>query len=111
MAVSTDKLTSLLEDQRQALLSGDFETLNRIAPALEATISKVATTGLTPQNAGALRRSAQRNAQLLIAARDGIAQARQFIKGPPQEHALSVYTAQGDRTATADGRAKDLRRL
>ena len=111
MVPASHKVLSLLEAQRQALLTGDLRTLDRLAPTLETALSKVATTGLDPQIAEGVRHAARLNARLLSAARDGIKQARRLIQGSPTDQSLSVYTANGERAATATGKPRDLRCL
>lgn len=70
--VAIEKIDDLLEDERTALLSGDLAALQGIAERKEALLQELAHARPGGDALKALRRKAERNAELLEAATKGL---------------------------------------
>lgn len=87
-----DSLTALLEEQRQALLTGDLAVLDQLPDRLERAMRDLAQTRPDAAELAHLAQMAARNARLVLSARDGLALARRDI-GPAGQ--LTTYDAMG----------------
>ena len=70
--VTIEEIDALLEDERTALLSGDLAALGGIAERKEALVAALAKSRPEGEALRALRRKAERNAELLEAATKGL---------------------------------------
>jgi hypothetical protein len=67
-----EEIEALLDDERTALLSGDLAALGDIAARKEALAAGLSATPLDGDTLKALRRKAERNAELIEAAMKGV---------------------------------------
>jgi hypothetical protein len=88
-----EKLETLLDLAAAALIAGDFDSLTRLTPQIEA--QDLATTDR--KTAEVLQGKAQRNARLLDAATRGVKAARlrlnEVVRGPT----LTTYDSRGQK--------------
>lgn len=85
---------TLLDEQRQALLSGDLAVLDRLPDRLERAMRDLADERPSPEALTQLAHAAAHNARLILAARDGLARARRDIAPATP---LTTYDGQGRR--------------
>lgn len=97
-------VTTLMERQRQALLTGDLAALAPLPERLEQALQRLTATHPDQRHLDVVQAAARHNAQLLLAAQRGLAQtrARQARHGAPP---LTTYDASGRQAgAPEDGR-------
>lgn len=94
------ELEKLLDQTRDALISGDFSDLERFAAAVETLT--ISLPQLDRPMAERLRRKADRNAKLLQAATRGIKAARQRLSEVSSCPRLTTYDAKGRRAVLPD---------
>lgn len=85
---------SLLEEQRQALLTGNLAALDALPDRLEQAMRRLSDDRPGLEALMALAGAAARNAELVLCARAGLARARRDIAPPAP---LTTYDAQGRR--------------
>ena len=96
-----EALEELLLDSREALLAGDMAAIEALTLALESELRLAEAANLPPKPwLDYLRALALQNDQLLMAAREGLAAARQRLL--PQGEPLSTYDAKGQRAKIKD---------
>lgn len=91
-ADSVATLTELLDQQRAALLLGDVIALSRLPERLEMAMRRLADDPGDPASLAGLAQRAAHNAQLMQAARDGLARA---TRDRAPVAALTTYDARG----------------
>jgi hypothetical protein len=98
-AVTT--ISGLLDQQRQALLTGDFKALDQLPDRLERAMRHLLDSrpdGVTLSN---VTRKAADNARLLVSAREGLSRAR---RDATETRPLTTYDASGrQQTAPTAG--------
>ena len=100
---AAEALEELLEKEREAILDGRFDSLERLAAEKERLVTSVAESG-APGLVG-LRVRAERNSALLEAMGAGVKAAIRQIEGLRGLGApLQTYDASGQRTAMAGPR-------
>lgn len=97
------QIDAMMDAMHQAIISADFEHLQRLAPDLEAALI-----GLGPEaERSAMRRlqaKAQRNSQAALAASKGVRAAIQRLEDVRQTAAgLMTYNENGKRPAPSGG--------
>lgn len=85
---------TLLEQQKQALLSGDLAALALLPDRFEQAMRQLADDRPKPEAMTDLAQAAARNARLVLSAHEGLARARRDITPPGT---LTTYDAQGRR--------------
>lgn len=90
-------LRSLLEQQKQALLSGDLAALALLPDRLERAMRQLADDRPMPEAMTDLAQAAALNARLVLSAHEGLARARRAITPPGT---LTTYDAQGRTQAS-----------
>jgi hypothetical protein len=87
-------ITTEMEAQRDALLSGDFARLDGMETRLAQAVDRLETAGLSQHDLAMIATLAARNARLLDAARAGAARARSRVLAGSHP-ALTTYDAHG----------------
>ncbi len=90
---------ALLDQQRQALLSGDLAALEQMPDRLTRALDALADQRLPPAMLTRLQAAAGHNARLLLAAQRGLAQTRGRASDD-RAAALTTYDAAGQRMST-----------
>jgi hypothetical protein len=85
-------LSSLLDQQRQALLTGNLKLLDQLPDRLEQAMRKLAEAQTDAMDLTPLAKAAERNARLVLSAREGLARARRDITPATP---LTTYDALG----------------
>jgi hypothetical protein len=93
-------VSTLLEQQKQALLTGDLKLLDQLPDRLEQAMRKLAEAQTDAMDLTPLAKAAERNARLVLSARDGLARARRDIAPATP---LTTYDAQGRRQPPSSG--------
>lgn len=88
------EITSVMEEQRRALLAGDFAALDGAELRLSQAAGRLNAAGLSRDDLETLAALAARNARLLAAARSGLDQVR-ARRGGGVTPALMTYDARG----------------
>ncbi len=94
-------LLELMDEVQRSLRAGDFSELPQLTAAMEAAEAQAG--GASPEELRQIRRLAERNARMLMAARRGIKAARRRI-----DEVMSVargrvaYDRQGQRIGESD---------
>jgi hypothetical protein len=91
---AADTVSELLQQQHDALLTGDLKILGRMAPVLERAFERLRRDGGGMEDVARIRSVAARNARLLLAARSGIAAARGHLQSARSSE-LTTYGADG----------------
>jgi hypothetical protein len=94
------RVSELMEAQRDALLTGDLTALARLADDLDRALHALARSEPPAAQLARLRATATRNAQMITAARRGVAQVRTLLH-PAAPVALTTYGADGRQQSTA----------
>jgi hypothetical protein len=102
-------LEGLLSQTRKALLAGDILELASLADGLEATLAQGTPKSLA--EAQVIKRMAQENDQLLIAALKGVRSARQRLRDLSEQGRFSTYESNGKRHQPGLGNMLPARRL
>lgn len=100
----------VLDRERAAILSGRFDTLERLVPEKERLADRLARKGADHPELDRLRARAERNARLLEAMRNGLNDARaqlNALRGTTQD--LQTYDATGRKTNLGAPRPTDRR--
>lgn len=90
-------LDDLLDQTRDALIAGNLAALADLAPRVEALAEILPQ--IDRQSADRLRRKADRNAKLLLAATRGVRSAQQRLSEIVAGSTLVTYDARGRREA------------
>ncbi|PYE84567.1 flagellar biosynthesis protein FlgN [Pseudoroseicyclus aestuarii] len=105
---ATDRALALLERERRALLSADWEALDRIAPLkarLAETLGAQPEAGLTPRRLAEIRRAAGRNGAIMTAAMEGLRDgARRLQEIRRAQSGFSSYDSAGRQARVASTR-------
>ncbi|MCV6598377.1 MAG: hypothetical protein OIF40_14985 [Mangrovicoccus sp.] len=99
--VDTHDINALLETERQAVLQGDFPTLERLQAHKAALLARLSNRRMElDQSSGAdLQQKALRNQRLLSSAARGIANTQQRLQELRNaQSGAPSYTARGQRT-------------
>ena len=100
--LDAEALLTLLETERAAIRTGDFEGLEALAARKANLAARLADDPPARGLAVRLDRALARNARLLSAACDGIRAAQARLTALRDvRRGLSLYTASGDRTTVA----------
>lgn len=99
-AAALSTLETVLEEQKRALLAADFDALTGIPERLEQAIERLSSHPPPASDLARLAARAAGNAQLIEAARRGIARTRRRIEGKAGP-ALTTYDARGHRLPDA----------
>jgi flagellar biosynthesis/type III secretory pathway chaperone len=103
--VTIEGIDELLEDERRALLSGDLMALSSIADRKEALAQQLSGTKPAGPELVALRRKAERNAELLEAATKGLRSVtRRLAEIQRANGPLETYGQDGTRHTLGAGR-------
>lgn len=94
------RVSDLMDAQRAALLTGDLTALARLAEDLDRALRTLAQSEPPAAQLARLRDAAARNAQMLAAARRGVAQVRSLLH-PEAPVALTTYGADGRQQPAA----------
>jgi flagellar biosynthesis/type III secretory pathway chaperone len=97
-----DSLTDVLDRESQAVLTGDFARLTRLADEKERMLRAVSKMPVDGQRLAGLRKHFERNQDLLQAAARGIRAASARLTAPP-EVTLQTYDNAGRRSTAATG--------
>lgn len=108
-AATVTRIEALLTSQRTALLAGDLAALDGMAQSLGMAMQSLHGAQLPADGLARLRAAAARNAQLLSAARGGVAEARAHLASQ-SETALTTYDAAGRQRARGPGARTLVRR-
>ncbi len=108
--MTADPLLTLLQDQKDALLRGDYNALSGVLHALDRAVATPARLPRDPSVLADAQRQAARNSQLLAAATDGVRQVRAQIRSDLGEPDLTTYTKSGEKQVVHTRAARDLRR-
>jgi len=96
LSTASEDLEDLLERERNAVLDGRFDLLERLGAEKERLVQLVARDGAPAKALVRLRSETRRNGDLLDAMRAGIAAAQAQIKALQQPRdALQTYDASG----------------
>jgi flagellar biosynthesis/type III secretory pathway chaperone len=101
---TASRLARLLDEERVALLSGDYDRLAGLAARKEALFARL------PEGDPALpglAAAVARNQRILEAAMRGLAAGREAIRDRQTEPPLTTYAADGKTTAPVGGGATD----
>lgn len=85
-------VSTLLEQQRQALLTGDLKLLDQLPDRLEHAMRQLAQARPDGLDLRPLAQAAERNARLVLSAREGLARARRDMAPATP---LTTYDAYG----------------
>jgi len=103
-------LEDVLDQERAAILGSRFDVLTRIVAEKERLI-KLPVPVLSPTRIAALRRKADRNQAMLLAASRGVrSAARQLHESIDRQSSLQTYDSLGQRHTQLPGRRKLERR-
>ncbi|MCX7286985.1 MAG: hypothetical protein NTW20_05345 [Rhodobacterales bacterium] len=91
------QLEDLLDQTRDALLSGDIDALAKLGPLMESQAGAIPR-GDT-ETADRLRRKAERNARLLLAAGRGLRAARDRLADITTGPTLTTYDERGRKAS------------
>ena len=95
-------LLDLLAAESAALRNGDLQDLPAIADRKSALAQDIASSAVPRAELARIRQALDRNARLLLAARDGVKAAQTRLSALRSvRDGLSLYTAGGDRTTVA----------
>lgn len=97
-AVTT--ISSLLDQQKQALLVGDFKALEQLPDRLERAMRHLLESRPDRATLAGVTRMAADNARLLISAREGLSRARHDTT---QTRPLTTYDASGRQHTSPTG--------
>ena len=89
---------TLLDQQRSALLQGDFDALETMPERLARALRRLAANGAPRDQIESLQARAAHNARLIGAARRGVAQAMAHLKQTSRT-GLTTYAADGRQVA------------
>lgn len=98
---------ALLDEQRDALLTGRLDVLSALVPRLEGAMGSL-TPGVPQQQVAAMQKKAAENARLLRAALSGVAEVR-AMRTKATTTTLSTYDASG-RLSSQSSAARTLSR-
>lgn len=91
-------LLKLLDEERAALLRGDYADLDRLAPSKQKLLARIGESALSEQNMQRVAHAVRRNQSLLAAAIDGMRAAKGRIDGMRQQRSsFSTYDKSGHR--------------
>ena len=105
-----DAMISLLEAERQLLLSGDLEALAKLADRKISLQEKLSKKKLDTQVLDRIQRQARRNEILLQAALEGIKLATERVKAAQSPSAFSTYQKDGRSVPLSQENGKTLAR-
>ncbi|WP_298563337.1 hypothetical protein [uncultured Aliiroseovarius sp.] len=89
-------LRTLLEDERQMILNGDFRDLPALTKAKEDALSQLGESSATQKQLAELQTIAARNQSLLTAAANGIRSARKRLEAiRDRDQGIKTYTRTG----------------
>lgn len=96
MTAISDQLDNLLDKEREILLAGRIEMLPRLAPQKEKLLERLSSSNISREQIEKLRRKADRNQELLLAASKGIrAVTRRLQALRSQKSQLRTYDSGG----------------
>lgn len=96
----TERLAHLLEVEKTALLTGDFDTINAIMPEKEALAAEFDSANAA--DLSALSSALIRNGTLLAAAKDGVSAVLTTLQNQRNARmSLSSYDSKGNATTIA----------
>lgn len=90
-----EHLLSLLQEEREALLSGNYDRLERLADAKEKAVKAIQTQTMPRGILSNLQKRLERNLAMLGAASEGIRDARQRLAQLQSGHATQMYDRLG----------------
>jgi hypothetical protein len=105
---ASDRVLEVLAAQRAALRSGDFATLERLAPRLERAIAAL-DPACDRATLADLRKEAGQTARLIRAAQAGLARARVDL-GAAKTAVLTTYDARGRQAMQPGGAGRTIAR-
>lgn len=95
-------LLRLLDEERTALLRGDYVDLDRIAPAKQKLLAKLPEQTMSDKSMARVAHAVRRNQSLLAAAIDGMRAAKGRMQGLRQQRSsFSTYDQSGKRLMVA----------
>lgn len=102
----TGMLLSLLEEDRKALLAGDYAALPKRARQLSALVAEIEDIATDPPEEmlpilNRIKAAATRNARLIKAAHTGLASAQDRIRAITDASPLRTYTDRGTQVAVS----------
>ncbi|SMY08243.1 hypothetical protein [Flavimaricola marinus] len=98
-------LLKLLDDERAALLRGDYADLDELAPSKQKLLARLGEQALSERNMQRVAHAVRRNQALLAAAIDGMRAARGRMDGLRQQRSsFSTYDKSGQRQQVDAGR-------
>ncbi|MDF0601939.1 flagellar biosynthesis protein FlgN [Psychromarinibacter sp. C21-152] len=102
-------LHDLLDREREAILAGRFDVLERLAPEKERLGTRLARGASGGGELECLRRKAERNGRLLAAAQSGLTDAQARLEALRRPDTLHTYDASGCKKVL-DGAARPTNR-
>ncbi len=94
-----DRLVTLLQDERTALLQADFTALEAIAMAKDTCLSRLQEYDLAPPTLAHLRQLGARNQSLLDAALQGLESAKRTLSALSAARVTRTYGPDGRQSA------------
>ena len=92
------KLDDLLDRQAACLKDGDIKGAFAIGPAIEMLVERLEAEPKPVRSAARLQHRANRNADLIQAARGGVEAAREILETSRSDGGFQAYDAQGRAT-------------